>query len=645
VAIHETGHALGLPDYYDYDDAIGPGGGLGGLDMMDGNWGDHNCFSKYLLGWLSPRVINQGRHDVSLSPSGGTADAVLLMHGDPQADPYGEYFMVQYRGLDENDSDYPGRGLLIWHVDSRLSEQGSFRYDNSYTENKLIRLMEADGLEEIEQLLPADIGDFYTVGDIFHSETEPNSLRYDGAPTNLIIDEVSRNQNAMHFRADLGSGCALFCEALVPATAWPGQRTAFEGGAGPSNCQGSPSFDWLFGDGAESSHPSDSHTYDLLGSYQWTLQTALGDASCARQGEVLVCDDESCWQWRRGLSMGRERVMHAAVVLADGRVLVAGGEGTPEIYDPARRRWTRTGPIRGEFYSATGALLEDGRVLVVGSTPGDPVNAELYDPVSNTWKVTGQMGRRRTFHSLRRLPDGRVMAAGGYFWDSLGNLQGVLETEVFDPVTETWRDVGTLTSAALLPGLTVLEDGRVLVTGNQSVQIFDPVSGMWTQTADLTFVREYHVASTLDDGRVLVAGGFISPAAEIFDPFTESWSLTGPMTGFRLAPAVWLDSGGRVFFMGGFDRYSNVIDSAEMYDPASGTWTPVARMFRPRLAHGASHLPDGTLLITGGMPTLEIEPYEGTTSVEIFRPPFIVEDPRSPRGRRSVISKAGNLER
>ncbi len=644
VAIHETGHALGLPDYYDYDDLIGPGGGLGGLDMMDNNWGDHNCFSKYLLGWLSPRVINQGRHDISLSPSGGTADAVLLMHGDPNTDPYGEYFMVQYRGLDDNDSDYPGRGLLVWHIDARLSEHGTFRYDNSYTDHKLIRLMEADGLEQIEQLLPADFGDFYTWGDLFHSETEPSSHRYDGASTNLTIDEISESQNAMHFRADLGSGCALFCEAFVPATTWRGQRTLFEGGAGPSNCQGSASFGWHFGDGAASSDQSDTHTYDLPGSYQWTLQTALGDASCARQGEVLVCDDERCWQWRRGTSMGNERVMHAAVVLADGRILVVGGEGIPEIYDPARRRWTQTGPINGAFYFAAGALLEDGRVLVVGSTPGDPVNTELYDPLSDSWQVTGQMGRHRTFHSLTNLPDGRVMVAGGHFWDQQGNLQDVLEAEVFDPETETWRDVGTLTTAALLPGLTVLEDGRVLVTGNQSVQIFDPVSAMWTRTADLTFVREYHVAVALGDGRVLVAGGFISLAAEIFDPVTETWSLTSPMTGFMLAPAVWLDSVGRIFLMGGFDRYSNVIDTAEMYDPVSGTWTPVASMSLPRLAHSASRLPDGTLLITGGMPTLEIEPYEGTTSAEIFRPPVIDVEPRSPSGRRSIFSKSGRFE-
>jgi len=51
------GHVLGLPDYYDYNTTIGPQGGVGGFDMMDGNWLDHNTFSKYMLDWTTPIVI------------------------------------------------------------------------------------------------------------------------------------------------------------------------------------------------------------------------------------------------------------------------------------------------------------------------------------------------------------------------------------------------------------------------------------------------------------------------------------------------------------------------------------------------------------------------------------------------------------
>lgn len=72
--IHETGHLLGLPDYYDYDESTGPDGGVGGLDMMDSNWGDHNCFSKYILGWINPQVVSSGTKKIALNPSGTSND-------------------------------------------------------------------------------------------------------------------------------------------------------------------------------------------------------------------------------------------------------------------------------------------------------------------------------------------------------------------------------------------------------------------------------------------------------------------------------------------------------------------------------------------------------------------------------------------
>jgi M6 family metalloprotease-like protein len=59
---------LGLPDYYDYDDTTGPKGGVGGWDMMDYNGGDHNAFSKYLLGWIDPLVIRSGTQKIILPP-------------------------------------------------------------------------------------------------------------------------------------------------------------------------------------------------------------------------------------------------------------------------------------------------------------------------------------------------------------------------------------------------------------------------------------------------------------------------------------------------------------------------------------------------------------------------------------------------
>ena len=158
VAIHETGHALGLPDYYDYDDTVGPDGGVGELDMMDGKWGDHNAFSKWTLGWITPQVVTGAPRAVTLGASGTSGDALVVMPDATAADPFREYFVVQNRHRVGNDSDcadrpvqdLPGDGLLIWHVDARLFMAMDYAYDNSFTDHKLLRLMEADGREEIE---------------------------------------------------------------------------------------------------------------------------------------------------------------------------------------------------------------------------------------------------------------------------------------------------------------------------------------------------------------------------------------------------------------------------------------------------------------------------------------------------------------
>ncbi|MBI1751086.1 MAG: M6 family metalloprotease domain-containing protein [Acidobacteria bacterium] len=202
VLIHETGHALGLPDYYDYDAAVGPKGGLGRLDMMDGNWGDHNCFSKFLLDWITPAVITSSATGQSLLSSGDHKDnsSFILMDTNPGG-AFGEYFMVQNRQRVGNDTPYPADGLLIWHVDSRLDpakNNTNYLYDNSYTDHKLLRLMEADGLEEIETFsTQANAGDYWTAGKTFGPSTLPGSNRYDGSFTKLGVRNISAASSSM----------------------------------------------------------------------------------------------------------------------------------------------------------------------------------------------------------------------------------------------------------------------------------------------------------------------------------------------------------------------------------------------------------------------------------------------------------------
>ncbi len=234
--IHETGHALGLPDYYDYDEAQGPDGGVGWLDMMDGNWGDHNGFSKTMLDWITPAIVSSGSVVRTLPALAQTPEAVTVMPGlSAGSVPYSEYFLVENRHRVANDTGLPSDGLLVWHVDATPNAAGTdFAYDNSYAEHKLLRLMEADGLEEIETGDgEADAGDYYNQGDQFTPSSTPNSYSYAGADTGVRLTGISADGPTMTATVSVGAlSTALACTPAAIA------RTAPQGGSvGPEAFQ------------------------------------------------------------------------------------------------------------------------------------------------------------------------------------------------------------------------------------------------------------------------------------------------------------------------------------------------------------------------------------------------------------------------
>lgn len=134
--IHETGHILGLDDYYTYDDdsQYNP---LGGLDMMDENILDHNAYSKYFLGWTNPIYLDGTRSEVeiTLDPFVSSGQFVLLNNGWNKS-AFDEYLAFEFytpTSLNEADSQpygYPGNhlrgfsvpGIKVYHVDSRLAK-------------------------------------------------------------------------------------------------------------------------------------------------------------------------------------------------------------------------------------------------------------------------------------------------------------------------------------------------------------------------------------------------------------------------------------------------------------------------------------------------------------------------------------------
>jgi len=125
-------------------------------------------------------------------------EAVVVMPGINASSPYTEYFMVQNRYRMLNDTNYPGNGLLIWHVDATPNWSGNnFKYNNSYTDRKLLRLMEADGLEEIESNGSADVGDYYNSGETFDAYSTPDSKNYGNNNTMVSVSDISSDGISM----------------------------------------------------------------------------------------------------------------------------------------------------------------------------------------------------------------------------------------------------------------------------------------------------------------------------------------------------------------------------------------------------------------------------------------------------------------
>lgn len=216
----------------------------------------------------------------------------------------------------------------------------------------------------------------------------------------------------------------------------------------------------------------------------------------------------------------RPRFRHATVALADGRALVLGGlqNDSVELWDPATRRFRlvadRMANVR-EFATAT--RLADGRVLIVGGDHTGPAQrlAEIFDPATERFdRVASPLNEeRRAMHEAHALPDGRVLVLGGELRTDTGfePLDTVL---AFNPATQTLAPQGRLEQPRSLVRSLLLPDGRVRFFGGQtgeepsarSAGAYTP-GGNAQPLAGMPAGRAWHTVSALADGRVLILGG------------------------------------------------------------------------------------------------------------------------------------------
>lgn len=131
IYINQMGKALGLEDYYDSSSKRSP---LSGLDMMDGALFDHNPFSKYLMGWINPTVVNSTQ-EVKLNSFQEDGSSILL-RADANDNPYGEYLLISYYttdGLNDLDANVNRNNVLSGNYPLELLRSTS-TYSNNFNE-------------------------------------------------------------------------------------------------------------------------------------------------------------------------------------------------------------------------------------------------------------------------------------------------------------------------------------------------------------------------------------------------------------------------------------------------------------------------------------------------------------------------------
>jgi len=324
-----------------------------------------------------------------------------------------------------------------------------------------------------------------------------------------------------------------------------------------------------------------------------------------------------------------------AVLLLNGQVLVAGGDGSngllasAELYNPANGQWTTTGSLK-VAESGPLTLLQNGQVLATAA------DAELYDPSMGTWTVTGTMSTARYSYTQTLLPNGKVLMAGGYSRSCGTPPCDLSSAELYDPSTGTWSPTGSMTTAHSSHTATLLANGLVLVAGGfdagASAELYNPATGKWTATGSMNTARGGHFAALLPSGKVLVlfgsngsTGTGLVASAELYDPATGKWIVNGTAGATaQFAYSVTLLSTGKVLVAGGaicvYPRPCVEVSSAELYDPSVGASTSTGSMNTARSSHTAILLPSGKVLAAGGQVEKSHSNFTFTNTAELYTP-------------------------
>jgi len=257
------------------------------------------------------------------------------------------------------------------------------------------------------------------------------------------------------------------------------------------------------------------------------------------------------------------------------------------------------------------------------------------------WLDAGELREARNDTNVVVVGTGQVLVVGSD-WSCGASTNGSDSVEIGDPETGVWEKTASLSSPRDAPTVVALPDGRALLTGGaagedigwsafSSTYIFDPTTRSWSRSGLLNTARTATAAALLLDGRVLVAGGMFldrtSPdpprpldSSELWDSGSGTWTRTGGLSRTRIGASAVTLADGRVLVVGGVAGQENAPiqeASAEVYDPKSGRWSSAGSLFLARGDFAIVALPDGGAIVAGGR---DMTAYAPLATVERFDP-------------------------
>jgi hypothetical protein len=373
----------------------------------------------------------------------------------------------------------------------------------------------------------------------------------------------------------------------------------------------------------------------------------------------------SVGEWRTLSQTMPINPIHAAL-LRTGKILVVAGsenDSTQTLYraaiwDPATNTVSvQTTPW--DLFCNAMSQLADGRLLLTGGNKQyNPFRGirttTAFDPATESFIQLQDMARGRWYPSNALLSDGTTVTFGGWLETSGGTNSAV---EIYTVGAGWTPELFAPFTPPLYPWLHLLPDGRLFFSGSTPAsRFFNSGSRTWSSVVALTNLNadRFYGASVLLPLRpetnyaprvMIMGGGHPSTAtAEIIDlsQASPAWRSLPPMSAPRSDMNAVLLPNGRVLALGGSAQRlvpSTASLDADLFDPATETWSPAGRMAFPRLYHSVALLmPDATVWVAGSNPT------EGVweSRIETYAPPYLFTSSGA-RATRPTITGAPSV--